>query len=910
MFPDLRLPESRRRFRRKQPEEPTPRKTGTLSLFDTATSRESPGTRPANPEHAVRTEPRAPEPRREPEPARRDEGLGASGEVGKAKEILDAVRVLKQIEDERRLPTGAERETLARFGGFGAVALSLFPDPIHRTYKSPSWQALGEELERFLSPEEYASAKRTVFNAFYTSPIVVKFMFTSIARLGVPEDATVLEPGCGSGNFLQFAPKRMRMLGVELDSLSGRIARALYPHHDIRIESFRDTRLPEATLDAVIGNPPFADVMLEHRGQRYALHDFFLAKSLDGLKPGGVLALVTSHFTLDKQNGSVRESLAERADFLGAIRLPSDAFKREGTKVVTDIVFLQKRAPDEPIRHVDPSWLSVAPLAIEGVEVTINRYFHAHPEQVLGSWSRKDRLYGGEEGYSVEATGELSEQLREALNRLPELSPRASSTSVEQEAKSFTPPPLETHITEGSFFVGEDRTIYQMVDGTPEAVNYGGTLLTSNGTMTGKRLARLVAIRDAARLVLQSQNEGWPASHREEARRELNRQYDVFVSQYGLINKTTFSEAKTGTIIQRMPNVAKFVEDPDAMLVMAIEQCDPSSGTATKATIMVKDVVGRAPEVTTVATAEEGLLVSLDKKGVVDVSFIASLYGKDEATVIEELGDLIYHDPAAGELQTADEYLSGNVREKLAQAEAAGPEFARNAEALRAVQPEDVLPGEIDANLGAPWVPEGEIRAFAAELFGVPPSSISIGRLKKDALWSVEAGYDATSGVPASSDFGTARANGITLFEQALNLKTPVIFDVVNHGDREERVVNQEETLAAREKQKRIKDAFRSWVFADPERCEQLVRIYNDTYNNLRLRVFDGSHLEFPGMNQTVSLHPHQQDAIWRGISSGNTLLGHVVGSGKTYTMCAIGMKRRQAGLSKKTLVRGPEPHA
>ena len=834
-------------------------------------------------------------PRAVPEPV-------ATGPVEKAKDLLRAIRVLKQIEAEQRPPSEEERRALLRFGGFGAVALTLFPDPVAGTFKSPAWQLLGEELASLLTPDEYASAKRTVFNAFYTSPQVINFMFTALSRLGVPEDAAVLEPGCGSGNFLRHAPETMRFLGVELDSLSGRIARALYPKHAIRIESFRDTRLPEGTLDAVIGNPPFADVKLEHGGQRFALHDYFFAKSLDGLKPGGVLALVTSHFTLDKQNGSVREYLAERADFLGAVRLPSDAFKQEGTKVVTDIVFLRKRAPGEPTRDADRSWLEVAPLAIEGVEVSINRYFHAHPELVLGSWSRKDRLYGGDEGYSVNSNGDLAEQLRSALVALPEVAPRDTSTKVQPKARAFTPPPLETHVTEGSFFVGEDRVIYQVVEGQAEAVTYGGTLLKSNGTMTGKRLAQLIRIRDEARRVLQSQNEGWPEEHREEARKDLNRVYDVFVASFGLVNKTTFSETAKGTIIQRMTNVAKFVEDPDAMLVMALEECDPTSGTATKAAIMVKDVVGRAPEVTTVATAEEGLLVSLDRKGEVDLSFIATLYGTDEDRVVRELGELIYQDPQQKSWQTADDYLSGDVRKKLAQAEAAGPEFARNVDALREVQPEDVLPGEIDANLGAPWIPEKEIRAFAAELFGVPQTSISIGHLKKDALWSVEASYDATSGVPATSDYGTGRANGTTLFEQALNLKTPVIYDVVNHGDREERVVNQEETLAAREKQKRIKEAFRGWVFSDPERTEALVRIYNDTYNNLRLRVFDGSHLAFPGMNTTITLHPHQEDAIWRGMSGGNTLLAHVVGAGKTFTMVAIGMKRKAAGLSRKPL--------
>ena len=822
--------------------------------------------------------------------------------MGKARDLLEAIRVLKRVEAQRRSPDDAEREALARFGGFGAVALSLFPDPVTGKYKGPTWSGLGEELRSLASDAEYAGARRSVFNAFYTSPAVVRAMFDALRRLGVPDDATVLEPGCGSGNFLRLAPPGMRFIGVELDPLSGRIARALFPGHDIRVENFRDTGLPERGVDAVVGNPPFADVKLEHRGARFSLHDYFLAKSVDALRPGGILALVTTHYTLDKRNGSVRDYLSARADFLGAIRLPSDAFAREGTKVVTDIVFLRRRGPDEPEAHADLAWRDVSPLAIEGVEVPINRYFHAHPGMVLGTWGRKDRLYGGEQGFSVASSGVLEDQLRAAVASLPELAPRASGAAARRGAPAFTPPPLERHITEGSFLLGEDRAILQVVGGVPGPVRYGGTLLSANGTMTGRRLAALVRLRDDARLVLQSQNEGWPEANRDEARRQLNRRYDAFVEAYGLINKTTFSESQAGTIITRMPNLAKFIEDPDAMLVMALEECDPTSGTAAKAAILLRDVVGRAPEVTSVRSADEGLLVSLDRKGAVDLPFIASLYGADEARIVAELGDLVYRDPATGSYLAADDYLSGNVREKLAQAEGAGQEFARNAEALRAVQPEDVLPGEIDANLGAPWIPASDVEAFAAGLFGVPRSSLSVGHLVKDALWSVEAGYDAMSGVPATADYGTARANGTSLLEQALNLKTPVVYDTVSNAGRDERVVNQDETLAAREKQKRIKEAFRSWIFADPERTERLVRAYNDTYNNLRPRIFDGSHLEFPGKNRTISLHPHQEDAIWRGMSGGNTLLAHVVGAGKTFTMCAIGMKRRQAGLSRKPL--------
>ena len=807
---------------------------------------------------------------------------------------------MKTIEHEQRPANEEEKQTLARFAGFGPVALSIFPDPVNDRYKDAGWQALGEELKTLLTPEEYDSAKRTTFNAFYTSPTVIGGIFEAIGRLGVTADATILEPGCGIGNFMSQGQEGTRFIGVELDSISGRIAKALHPEHDIRIENFRDTKLPEDRIDAVIGNVPFADLKLDYRGQKLSLHDFFFAKSIDALKPGGVLALVTSHFTLDKQNAAIREYLASQADFVGAIRLPSDAFKREGTAVVTDIVFLRKRDRGEPARHVDPDWLGIAPLEIDGAEVPVNRYFLNHPEMVLGTWSRKDTLYG--EGYSVLGNGELASQLKQAFDRLPEFAPTEASQAADKPAPSFTPPPPERHIGEGSFFVGDDRIIYQSQGGQGVPVVYGGTTLRANGTLTGKRLAALAELRDRARRVLQSQNEGWPEANREEARRELNWAYDRFVGHYGPINKTTFGETADGTLIRRMPNLVKFKEDPDAMLVMSLEDYDEVTGKAAKAAIMLRDVVGKKPPVTHVKSAEEGLLVSLNQRGAVDLPFIGTLYGKSKAEIVAELGDLIFPDPESRTWQTADAYLSGNVRAKLAAAERAGPQYLRNVNALREVQPEDVLPGDIDANLGAPWIPESDIQAFAADLFHVEPSSVPIAHLKKDAVWSLEADYAAKASVGATSEYGTARANGTWLLELALNMKSPTIYDTIQNGDREERVVNQEATMAAREKQKLIKERFRSWVFSDPERTERLVRTYNDTYNNLRPRLFDGSHLDFPGMNQTIQLRPHQDDAVWRGMSSGNTLLAHCVGAGKTFTMAATGMKMKQAGLIKKPM--------
>jgi N12 class adenine-specific DNA methylase len=825
----------------------------------------------------------------------------ASGQKAKGRDILAAIRALKRIEYEQRFATSQEQQALGGFSGFGPVALSIFPDPATGRYKDDSWRALGEELQQLLTPEEYDSAKRTTFNAFYTSPVVINAIYSGIARLGIPGGATILEPGCGSGNFLSFASPEMRCIGIELDSISGRIAKARYPNHDIRIENFRDTKLAPGAIDAVVGNVPFSDLKLEYDGQKFSLHDYFFAKSLDALRPGGILALVTSHFTLDKQNAAVRESLGSKADFIGAIRLPSDAFKREGTAVVTDIVFLRKRAPGERASHEEAEWQRSRPFDIDGQEVLVNRYFVRHPEMVLGAWSRKNTLYGGE-GFSVLSNGDLEEQLQAAIARLPVFTPLEILPVDRTALTSFTPPPQERHITEGSFFVGDDRCVYQRVDGQSAPVVYGGKALRADGAMTGKRIAALIGLRDKARRVLESQNDGWPEKDRADTRRELNWAYDRFVQTYGPINKTTFSETADGSVIRRTPNLVKFKEDPDAMLVMSLEDYDEITGKAAKAAIMTRDVVGKTPPVTNVTSAEEGLLVSLNQRGAVDLSYIATLYGKLEQQIITELGDLVFLDPESKTWQTADVYLSGNVRAKLVAAERAGSGFTRNADALRAVQPEDVLPGDIDANLGAPWIPAGDIQAFAAELFHVDCSNVPLAHLKKDAVWNLAADHVAEASVAATSDFGTPRANGAWLLELALNMKSPTIYDTIQFPGGEERVVNQEDTMAAREKQKLIKERFRAWVFSDPERAERLVRIYNDIYNNLRPRLFDGSHLDFPGMNQALTLRPHQNDAVWRGMSSGNTLLAHVVGAGKTFTMAATGMKMKQAGLIKKPM--------
>jgi len=850
------------------------------------------------------------------EPASHFTEAAIGGKAG-ARRLLAAIRTLRAVERERRPPTSEEREALARFPGFGPLALRIFPDPVTGRFKD-GWRAVGEELRSLLTPEEYGGAKRTTFSQFFTSPLVMTAMHDALSRLGVSPDATVLEPGCGTGRFMSHAPASQRFIGVELDSLTGRIARVLNPRADIRIENIRDSKLPP--VDAVIGNVPFADIRLDFRGLKLSLHEFCIAKSVEALKPGGVLAVVTSHFTMDKRNAAARELLASQADFLGAVRLPCDAFKREGTEVTTDVLFLRKRAPGRAPDHADPEWLETSTLGTAGADSPVNRYFCNYHEMVLGDWSRKDTLYGS--GFSVKPNGDLAEQLKKAMERIagPGVEEAPASRSEDQRpnpphgatrrlqadtrqveprnAPAFAPPPPLRHITEGSLLVGDDGIIRQVENGNAEPVTYCGVLLRSDGTPQARKISSLIGLRDHARRVLQSQNEGWPEANRQDARRALDAAYDRFVSQYGPINKTTFTETKTGTI-RRIPNLVKFREDPDAMLVMSLEEYDEATGKAEKAAVMKRDVVGPKPPVTHVASAEEGLLVSLNERGGIDLPFIVGLYGKPGQEIVAELGDLIYRDPDSGKWQTADDYLSGDVRRKLAVAEKAGPEYARNAAALRSVQPEDVLPGDIDANLGAPWIPAGDVKAFAEELFG---GSFTVGHLKKDAVWSAEPNYQAIQSVAAAADYGTGRINGTELLSLTLNLKTPVIYDTIRGANGDERVLNPTETQAAKEKQKLIKERFKSWIFSDPDRTERLVRVYNDTYNNLRPRLFDGSHLDFPGMSKAIELRQHQKDGVWRCMTGGNTLLAHVVGAGKTGCSVAAGMKMKQAGLIKKSL--------
>ena len=822
------------------------------------------------------------------------------------KDVLNAIMTLKDLERTGRPATASDREIMAQFCGFGAFATKAFPDPLNGRY-ADGWEDLGESLRVLLTEKEYASAKATTFTAFYTDDVIMAEMYHALERMGITMGARGLEPGCGVGNFMGASPIiGLDFIGVEKDSLSGRMAQMIYPDHDIRIEGFQHTQLPDGSVDFVVGNVPFADVKLRHRGQRHSLHDFFFLKSLDAVRPGGVMALVTSRYTMDKASPKVRDLLAEQADFVGAVRLPMDAFKNQGTSVVTDIVFLRKKPreleADAPA-WADDTWLTASTTELEGGQITLNDYFTRHPEMVVGEMSVGQGMYGNE-SLRVRSDGELAAALHAAMDGLPEGIVTPRTTPLETASRPVVDADLPDFVQEGSFYIAADQTIMQVVRGHGEPVMQRGQPLMANGTMGGKRLAALIKLRNRARAVLRTQQDGLTESERDTARQQLRVAYASFKAQYGPINKTTLSTRQDGGVTRRMPNIVRFKSDPDVFLVMALEHYDERTGAAKPAAIMERDVVTASEEISAVDNAKDGLLASLNFHGSVDVAYIASLYGRSEAEVIEELGNLIFLDPAEDMYVPADEYLSGNVRQKLRVAEAStDPRTAGNADALKLAQPKDLEPEEIDVSLGTPWIPAEDVEQFIHETLRIPLTSITVEYVSKEALWKVTpSSYVDRRNATAISEYGTEDIDAYALIERALNMRTPTVRRLVIQDGKEKYVVDQEATLGARQKQSELKHAFSSWAFDDVARSERLSKFYNANFNNLRLRQYDGEHLTFPRMSSAIKLYPHQKAAVWRNMSSGNTLLAHTVGAGKTFEMIATGMEMKRTGLAKKPL--------
>lgn len=810
----------------------------------------------------------------------------------KATDNLAALRLLKQIEGENRPATVAEQEQLARYIGWGGMP-QMF-ETWHR-----EWGARAKELRDLLTDSEYEAARASTPNAHYTSPDVVSAVWEAMRHLGY-QGGRLLEPGMGAGYFLSLAPKDLAggtaFTGVELDDVTGRIARLLFPQSDIRVQGFEAFQVPDGFYDAAIGNVPFGNYRLHdprYNKYRFSIHDYFFAKALDKVRPGGVLAFITSRYTMDRGETTVRTYLAERADLIGAIRLPNTAFKKvANTEVTTDIVFLRKRHPDESAGG--EAWRGLKEVS-PGIKV--NEYFAAHPDMMLGTMELTGTMYRGQEPTLAPKAGELGEQMREAIATLPRRIMEQAPRVVTDLRSPETIAPSTT-AKEGAFVVQGDKLLRQVGGELVPAQTADGKVLQGK---TLRRVKALVGLRDAAREVLATQVGNAPDAEIRQAQQNLQKVYDRFVKRYGPVNKLSG--------VRRI-NLEGFRDDPDAPLVAALENVDDEAGTFVKADLFTKRVIRPPRPVEAVEGPEDALIAVLNERGRVDLERMSDLTGSSEEHLIEALEGQIFRNPESGEWEQADLYLSGNVRHKLAMAQGAAKAdltYQPNVAALEQVQPEDLPPSEIDAAPGATWIEPNDIAQFVADLLndgrGVG-SSIRVFHNPTLAEWKVEVHAQIARRPSSIQEWGTERVPFPALLDHALNLREPKVYDRTSDG---KSVPNPEETIAAQEKLQKVKDRFRTWVWEDPTRSKRLHRLYNDQFNNTVPFKADGSHLTFAGIAQVVNgkpfqFRPHQKDAVWRILQTGNTLLAHVVGAGKTYVMVSAGMEAKRIGLASKPM--------
>ena len=743
------------------------------------------------------------------------------------------------------------------------------------------------ELKQTLTEEEYRQARASTLNAFYTPPVVIKAMYEALGNMGLSK-GNVLEPSCGTGNFMGLVPEEMsslKMYGVEIDSISGRIAGQLYQKNRISIQGFESAQYPDSFFDCVVGNVPFgAYKVADRRYDRFnfLIHDYFIAKSLDLVRPGGVVAVVTSSGTMDKQNPSVRQYIANRAKLLGAIRLPENAFQRNaGTEVVADILFFQKR---DRAALEQPEWVN---LGTTQDGYTVNSYFATHPEMVLGKFAMESTQFGKQALTVKPISGAvLSEQLKEAVSHIQgditdrepeELVPDGADTSIpaDPSVKNFS-------------FADVDGKVYYRENSRMNRVELPAK--------TAERVLGMVKIRDTTQELIRCQMEDRSDVEVEALQKKLGEQYDSFTKKYGLISSNA--------------NRRAFSQDSSYCLLAALELVDENGNLERKADIFTKRTIRKAEPVTSVDTASEALAVSIGEKAGVDIPFMAALCGKTEEEVTKELTGVIFKNPVTEKWEAADEYLSGNVREKLRVAKQYAenhPEYAPNAAYLEKVQPKDLDASEIEVRLGATWVKDTYVTQFMGELFQTPAnylgSKIEAKYAKETGRWYISGkNLDSIGNSLANSTYGTDRANAYRLLEDALNLRDTKIYDKVRTEDGEKRVLNKAETMVAQQKQEMIREAFKEWVFKDLERREELCRVYNELFNSIRPREYDGSHIRFSGMNPEITMMPHQKNAVAHILYGGNTLLAHCVGAGKTFEMVAAGMESRRLGLSHKNL--------
>ena len=809
-----------------------------------------------------------------------DNDLGAGGPKAKYKANMEAIHLLQTLEKEERLATPEEQEILSRYVGWGGIPQAFEEN-------NSSWADEYLELKNTLSPEEYSAARASTLNAFYTSPIVIRSMYEALENMELKQ-GNILEPSCGVGNFMGMIPESMsktNMYGVELDPVSGRIAKQLYQKNKIAVQGFEETSYPDSFFDCVIGNVPFGAYQVSDRRydrHHFMIHDYFIAKSLDLVRPGGVVAVVTSSGTMDKQNPAVRQYIANRAELLGAIRLPNNAFQRNAnTSVVSDILFFQKR---DRASIEEPEWLNLKETP-EGYSV--NAYFAEHPEMVLGDFTTESTQYGKQEVTVKPKEGiTLEEQLKEAVQNIhgtiTEL--ELSDTELEEDVVSI---PADPDVKNFSFTVVNEEVYYR-----ENSVMNRMEL----PAMTAERVKGMVKIRDVTNELIRCQMEEGSDEQITKLQEKLNEEYDIFTAKYGLISSNA--------------NKRAFSQDSSYCLLTSLEFLDDKGELKRKADIFTKRTIRRAETVTSVDTASEALAVCIGERAGVDLSYMAQLSGKTEEELTEELAGVIFKNPIGEKWEPSDEYLSGNVREKLQIAKQFAedhPEYQVNVQYLEQVQPKDLDASEIEARLGATWISEDYITRFMAETFHTPRyyvgSKVKVQYAEVTGQWNVMGkNVDSYGNALVTSTYGTQRANAYCLLEDALNLRDTKIYDTVQDADGEHRELNRKETMLAQQKQELIKEEFKEWIFKDLHRREDLCKIYNERFNSIRPREYDGSHIQFVGMNPEITLMPHQKNAVAHVLYGNNTLLAHCVGAGKTFQMIAAGMESKRLGLSQKNL--------
>lgn len=808
-----------------------------------------------------------------------DNDLGAGGAKTKFKANSEAIRLLQTLDAEQRQATAEEQEVLSRYVGWGGIPQAF-------DEKNADWAKEYAELKSLLPADEYSEARASTLNAFYTSPTVIKAMYEALSNMGLSK-GNVLEPSCGVGNFMGLVPESMeniKMYGVELDSVSGRIAQQLYQKNKIAVQGFETMQFPDSFFDCVVGNVPFGNYKVPDKRydrHNFLIHDYFIAKSLDLVCPGGVVAVVTSSGTMDKKDSSVREYLANRADLVGAIRLPNNAFQRNAnTSVVADILFLQKRdrAAVERAEWVD---LGTTP---EGYP--INQYFAQHPEMVLGEITTESTQYGKQETTVKPIEGaDLAQQLKAAVENIhAEITePEITDDELNQNAE---PLPADPNVKNFSY-TNVDGQVYYRENSYMNKVDLPA--------VTAERVLGMIALRETTQKLLDCQLHDGTDAEVELLQGKLKDQYKRFTAQYGLINSTA--------------NKRAFRQDSSYCLLASLEILDEDKNLKRLADIFTKRTIRKPEPVTSVDTPSEALALSIGEKAKVDVPFMAELCGKTEQEVTEELAGVIFRNPVTQAWVTADEYLSGNVREKLETAEtfaANHPEYQVNVEYLKRVQPKDLNASEIEVRLGANWIKAEYITDFMERVFKTPSyyigSSIKATYSEISGAWNISGKSLDRSNPRVTNTYGTMRVNGYRLLEDALNLRDTKIYDTVYEDGKERRVLNKKETMLAQQAQEAIRDAFKQWIFKDLDRREELCKVYNERFNAIRPREYDGSHIKFVGMTPEIRLMPHQKNAVAHILYGNNTLLAHCVGAGKTFQMIAAGMESRRLGLAQKNL--------